>query len=177
MNWDCSGTSNTGETPARDFFRELPPNHHDEISTWTRNHHGEREAHPPDPERRFLPVRDVGDHAGDRSPAEHPPTNRSLDHFETLSDPTSKGQELINELDQLLQANRIDRLIQRCEGILSEKPLNTPAHYYLGLAWYHSGDAGKALEHLGEARRIDPSWKEAIDPYLEQLREAGQPHR
>ena len=103
-------------------------------------------------------------------------TNRSLDHFETLSDPTSKGQELINELDQLLQANRIDRLIQRCEGILSEKPLNTPAHYYLGLAWYHSGDAGKALEHLGEARRIDPSWKEAIDPYLEQLREAGQPH-
>ena len=60
-------------------------------------------------------------------------------------------------------------------GFLNEKPLNTPAHYYLGLAWYHSGDAGKSLKHLEEARRINPSWKEMIDPYLEQLRGAGQP--
>lgn len=102
-------------------------------------------------------------------------TNRSLAHFEPLADLTSEGQELINELDDLLRTNRIDRLIHRCEGILSETPLNTPAHYYLGLAWYHSGDAVKALKHLEEARRIDPSWKEAIDPYLEQLRQAGQP--
>jgi len=81
---------------------------------------------------------------------------------------------LINELNGLLEANKIDALIARCNEVLVEKPLSRTGHYYLGLAFYHSGDATNCRKHLKEALRIDPTWKAAIEPYLQKMEEAQQ---
>ena len=81
-------------------------------------------------------------------------------------------QELINELNGLLEGKKIDALITRCNEVLVEKPLSRTGHYYLGLAFYHSGDAANCRKHLSEALRIDPTWKEAVEPYLQKMEEA-----
>lgn len=79
---------------------------------------------------------------------------------------------IVSELNGLLEANKIDALIARCNEVLVEKPLSRIGHYYLGLAFYHSGDAANCRKHLEEALRIDPTWKEAIEPYLQKMEEA-----
>jgi tetratricopeptide (TPR) repeat protein len=89
-----------------------------------------------------------------------------------LSAPASLEQELINELNGLLEANQLDQLTARCNEILVAKPLSRTGHYYLGLAYYHSGDATNCRKHLQEALRIDPTWNAAIEPYLQKLEEA-----
>jgi len=94
--------------------------------------------------------------------------------MQSLAAPASLEQELINELNGLLEANKLDTLIVRCNEVLVEKPLSRTAHYYLGLAFYHSGDATNCRKHLNEALRIDPTWKAAIDPYLQKMEEAQQ---
>ena len=96
-------------------------------------------------------------------------TNRSIDEMKAMTGEGSSEQALINELNQLLEANDLDALISRCEGELMEKPLSRTGHYYLGLAYYHSGDTDKSRKYLEEALRIDPTWKAAIEPYLTNL--------
>lgn len=98
--------------------------------------------------------------------------NRNFARMKSLSAPTSLEQELINELNGLLEANQLDRLIARCKEILVAKPLSRTGHYYLGLAYYHSGDATNSRKHLQEALRIDPTWNAAIEPYLQKLEDA-----
>ena len=83
-------------------------------------------------------------------------TNRSIDEMKAMTGEGSSEQALINELNQLLEANDLDALISRCEGELMEKPLSRTGHYYLGLA-YHSGDTDKSRKYLEEALRIDPT--------------------
>ena len=90
--------------------------------------------------------------------------------MKSLSAPASSEQALINELNGLLESNNIDTLIGRCEEVLIDNPLSRTGHYYLGLAYYHSGDASNSRSHLEEALRIDPTWKAAIEPYLENLK-------
>jgi cytochrome c-type biogenesis protein CcmH/NrfG len=96
-------------------------------------------------------------------------TNLNFDRMKSLSAPASLEQELINELNGLLEGNKIDTLIARCEKILAEKPLSRTGHFYLGLAYYHSSEASKSRKHLEEALRIDPTWKAGIEPYLTKL--------
>ena len=96
-------------------------------------------------------------------------TNQNFTRMKSLAAPSSLEQALINELNGLLEANKIDTLITRCEEVLAEKPLSRSGHYYLGLAYYHSGDATKCRKHLEEALRIDPTWKTSIEPYLQKL--------
>ena len=98
--------------------------------------------------------------------------NRNFARMKSLSAPASLEQELINELNGLLETNQLDQLIARCNEILVAKPLSRTGHYYLGLAYYHSGDATNCRKHLEEALRIDPTWKAAIEPYLQRLEEA-----
>ncbi len=98
--------------------------------------------------------------------------NQNFDRMKSLAAPASLEQELINELNGLLEANKLDILIARCNEVLVEKPLSRTGHYYLGLAFYHSGDANNCRKHLEEALRIDPTWKAAIDPYLQKMEEA-----
>lgn len=97
--------------------------------------------------------------------------NQNFDRMKSLAAPASLEQELINELNSLLEANKIDALIARCNEILIEKPLSRTGHYYLGLAFYHSGDAANCRKHLSEALRIDPTWKDAVEPYLQKVKE------
>ncbi|MEO7101349.1 MAG: tetratricopeptide repeat protein [Luteolibacter sp.] len=99
-------------------------------------------------------------------------TNQSFDRMKSLSRPASQEQALINELNGLLEANKLDTLIARCNEVLVEKPLSRAGHYYLGLASYHSGDTTNCRKHLEEALRIDPTWKAAIDPYFQKMQEA-----
>jgi len=94
-------------------------------------------------------------------------TNRSLKEMKTMAVEDSSEQSLINELNNLLETNNLDALISRCESEIEEKPLSRSGHYYLGLAYYHSGDQAKSRKYLVEALRIDPTWKVAIEPYLE----------
>ncbi|MCB1224451.1 MAG: tetratricopeptide repeat protein [Verrucomicrobiales bacterium] len=98
--------------------------------------------------------------------------NQSFERMKSLGVTASTEQALINELSALLDANELDRLIARGNEVLKEKPLSRTGHFYLGLAYYHSGDASKCRKHLEEARRIDPSWKPAIDPFLGNLKDA-----
>ena len=97
-------------------------------------------------------------------------SNRNFTRMKSLASPASSEQALINELNGLLEANKIDPLITRCEGLLAEKPLSRTGQYFLGLAYYHSGDARNCRKHLEEALRIDPTWKASIEPYLQKLR-------
>lgn len=90
----------------------------------------------------------------------------------SLTQPASQEQALINELTALLESEKIDEMIARCGKEISEKPLSRTGHYYLGLAYYHSGDATKCRAELEEALRIDPTWKAAIQPYLDNLNDA-----
>lgn len=96
-------------------------------------------------------------------------TDQNFTRMKSLAAPASAEQELVNELYGLLEANKIDVLIARCEQVLAEKPLSKTGHFYLGLAYYHSGDAGNCRKHLEEALRIDPAWTAAIEPYLKKL--------
>jgi tetratricopeptide (TPR) repeat protein len=96
-------------------------------------------------------------------------TNQSFAKMESLMEPVSAEQKLMNELNGLLEANKIESLVARCKEVLAVKPMNRAAHYYLGLAYYQSGDAGNCRKHLEEALRIDPTWKPAIEPYLKNL--------
>ena len=98
--------------------------------------------------------------------------NRNFARMKSLAAPASLEQALINELNGLLEANKIDALIERCNEVLIEKPLSRTGHYYLGLAFYHSGDATNCRKHLEETLRIDPTWKASINPYLEKIEEA-----
>ena len=100
--------------------------------------------------------------------------NQNFARMKSLAAPASSEQELINDLNGLLEANRIDTLIARCNEVLIEKPLSRTGHYYLGLAFYHSGDAANCGKHLDEALRIDPTWKAAIEPYLQKMEEGQQ---
>ncbi len=101
-------------------------------------------------------------------------TNRNFDRMKSLSAPASTEQALINELNGLLESKKIDTLIARCNEVLTDQPLSRTGHYYLGLAYYHSGDASSCRKHLEEALRIDPTWKEVIEPYLKKMEEAQQ---
>ena len=94
--------------------------------------------------------------------------------MKSLAAPASLEQTLIDELNGLLEANKIDKLIERCNEVLAEKPLSRTGHYYIGLAYYHSGDATKCRKHLEEALRIDPTWTSVTEPYLTKLKEAQQ---
>lgn len=94
--------------------------------------------------------------------------------MKSLAAPASLEQTLIDELNGLLEANKIDKLIERCNEVLAEKPLSRTGHYYIGLAYYHSGDATKCRKHLEEALRIDPTWTAVTEPYLTKLKEAQQ---
>ncbi len=94
-------------------------------------------------------------------------TNRSIAEMKAMTVEASSEQTLINELNQLLETNKLEALISRCESELKEKPLSRSGHYYLGLAYYHSGKSAMSRKHLEEALRIDPTWKSAIVPYLE----------
>lgn len=96
-------------------------------------------------------------------------SNQNFTRMKSLAAPASLEQELVNELNELLEANKIDALIARCQRELAGKPLSRTGHYYLGLAYYHSRDAASCRKHLEEALRIDPTWKAAIVPYLEKL--------
>lgn len=96
-------------------------------------------------------------------------TNRSIEEMKTVAVDVSSEQTLLNELNELLESNELDALIARCEIEIKEKPLSRSGHYYLGLAYYHSGNPAKSRKHLEEALRIDPAWKSAIDPYLQNL--------
>ena len=100
--------------------------------------------------------------------------NQNFARIQTLSASTSSEQALIDELNGLLESNKIARLIARCNELLIEKPLSRGVHYYLGLAYYHSADASNCRKHLNEALRIDPTWKAAIEPYLDKIKEAQQ---
>jgi hypothetical protein len=100
--------------------------------------------------------------------------NQNFDRMKSLSAPVSSEQELINELNGMLEANHIESLVARCNEVLVEKPLSRTGHYYLGLAFYHSGDATNCRKHLEESLRIDPTWKDAIGPYLQKMDEARQ---
>lgn len=94
--------------------------------------------------------------------------------MKSLAAPASLEQTLIDELNGLLEANKIDKLIERCNEVLAQKPLSRTGHYYIGLAYYHSGDATKCRKHLEEALRIDPTWTAVTEPYLTKLKEAQQ---
>jgi tetratricopeptide (TPR) repeat protein len=100
--------------------------------------------------------------------------NQSFDRMKSLTAPASLEQALINELNGLLEAKKIDALIARCNEVLVEKPLSRTGHYYLGLAFYHSGDASNCRKQLEEALQIDPTWKAAIEPYLQKIEGAQQ---
>lgn len=108
-------------------------------------------------------------------------TNQNFTRMQSLTRPASQEQALINELNGLLEAKKLDELIARCGKEIAEKPLSRTGHYYLGLAYYHSGDATNCRKQLEEALRIDPTWKAAIQPYLDNLKDAqqavdGNPH-
>jgi cytochrome c-type biogenesis protein CcmH/NrfG len=96
--------------------------------------------------------------------------NQSFTRMKSLAAPASIEQALINELNELLEANKIEALIARCEEVLAGKPLSRTGHYYLGLAYYHFGDVGNCRKHLEEALRIDPTWKTSVEPYLQNLK-------
>ena len=96
-------------------------------------------------------------------------TNRSIDEMKALAVVESSEKVLTDELHRLLEANELNALIAMCESELKDKPLSRSSHYYLGLAYYHSGQNGKSRKHLEEALRIDPTWKAFIEPYLENL--------
>jgi tetratricopeptide (TPR) repeat protein len=98
--------------------------------------------------------------------------DQNFARMKSLAAPASSEHEMINELNELLEANKINTLIERCKVVLAEKPLSRTGHYYLGLAYYHSGDAANCRKHLNEALRIDPTWKAATEPYLQKLEEA-----
>ena len=100
--------------------------------------------------------------------------NQNFTRMKSLAAPASSEQALINELNELLESNKIDTLIARCEEVLANKPLSRVGHYYLGLAYYHSGDSTNCQMQLQEVLRLDPTWKEAIQPYLENLKDAQQ---
>lgn len=96
-------------------------------------------------------------------------TNRSLAEMKAVATENSSEQTLINEFNNLLETNHLDALISRCESVIKEKPLSRSGHYYLGLAYYHLGDQAKSKQHLNEVLTLDPTWKAAIEPYLENL--------
>lgn len=98
--------------------------------------------------------------------------DQNFTRMQSLTRPASQEQALINELNGLLESKKIDELITRCGKEIAEKPLSRTAHYYLGLAYYHSGDASNCRKQLEEALRIDPTWKAAIQPYLDNLKNA-----
>ena len=100
--------------------------------------------------------------------------NQNFERMKSLAALGSLEQELINELNGLLESNKMDALIERCNEVLVKKPLSRTGHYYLGLAFYHSGDANNCRKHLNEALRIDPTWTGSIEPYLKKIEEAQQ---
>ena len=100
--------------------------------------------------------------------------NQNFVRMKALAGPASSEQALINELSGLLETNKLDALIARCNEVLAGKPLSRTGHYYLGLAYYHSGDSANCRKQLEEALRIDPSWRSAVEPYLNNLKGAGQ---
>ena len=96
-------------------------------------------------------------------------TRESFAKMQALAAPISSQQALLDELTELLESNRLDTLIGRCEQILEEKPLSQAGHYYLGLAYYHKQEPDKSRIHFEEALRIDPAWKAVISPFLDAL--------
>ena len=100
--------------------------------------------------------------------------NQNFERMKSLAALGSLEQELINELNGLLESNKMHALIERCNEVLVKKPLSRTGHYYLGLAFYHSGDANNCRKHLNEALRIDPTWTGSIEPYLKKIEEAQQ---
>jgi len=101
-------------------------------------------------------------------------SNQNFTRMKSLAEPVSQDQALINELNGILESNKLDRLIARCNEVVTEKPLSRTGHYYLGLAYYHSEDASNCRKHLEEALRIDPTWTGAIEPYIKKMEEAKQ---
>lgn len=96
-------------------------------------------------------------------------TNRSISEMKSVSMEASTEQALLNELNDLLETNQLDALISRCEKLIKDRPLSPTGHYHLGLAKYHSGDLVGSRASLEETLRIDPSWKAAVEPFLENL--------
>lgn len=95
-------------------------------------------------------------------------TNFSISEMKALSAGSSE-QQLINELNSLFESNQLDILIELCKKETAEKPLSRTAYFYLGLAYYHSEKKAESKKHFIKALEIDPSWTQAIQPYLDKL--------
>jgi len=95
-------------------------------------------------------------------------TNYQFEKMKTLS-PDGESQVLANEFNGLLERNELEELKQRCLTEIKKKPLSANGHFYLGLALYHEGNKTESKEHLQKALEIDPTWKPAIQPYLDLL--------
>ncbi len=95
-------------------------------------------------------------------------TNYQIEKVMALG-PHGEAQILANEFNGLLERNELEELKQRCLTEIKKKPLGANGHFYLGLALYHEGNKAESKEHLQKALEIDPTWKPAIQPYLDLL--------
>ncbi len=95
-------------------------------------------------------------------------TNYQIKKVMTLT-PEGKSQILANELNALLERNKLGELKARCRAEIKEKPLGATGHYYMGLACYHGNNKAESRTYLRTALEINPAWKDLIQPYLDLL--------
>lgn len=71
------------------------------------------------------------------------------------------------EADTLLEQAKYEKLFKICRRVLSHRPNNVQAHWYIALCYYLKSNYNVATEHFLTAQKANPNWSEQIKPYLD----------
>lgn len=74
-----------------------------------------------------------------------------------------------NEADDCLESGRLEDLVALAKGRIDSHPRHTWAHWYLALGFYHKGQWHDAKRCFFKVLELDPSWRDSVDAYLEEL--------
>jgi|GEM_PF-5596771 len=77
-----------------------------------------------------------------------------------------------SRLQDMLDSGKLDEVMVESDGLLARKPYHVDGHYYKGMVYYLRGQYAEALPLLKEAKRLEPSWSEMLDPYISYIEEA-----
>ncbi|MCX4029571.1 hypothetical protein H0A36_03935 [Endozoicomonas sp. SM1973] len=84
-------------------------------------------------------------------------------------DAVQKRKLFREQADEFLEQNKLDQLQKISEQRVESYPNDTWCHWYLALAFYHKGRWHDAKRTFQTILQLNPSWRETVNPYVEDL--------
>ncbi|WP_394131474.1 tetratricopeptide repeat protein [Shewanella maritima] len=71
------------------------------------------------------------------------------------------------DADTFLEQAKYEKLFKISRRVLSHRPNNVQANWYIALCYYHKSNYSKATEYFQKTQKANPNWSEQVKPYLD----------